>query len=40
MSVVLFDFDGTLVRGDSIGYYLRHHLLSDGTLRRTAAAAA
>jgi phosphatidylglycerophosphatase C len=35
--VVLFDFDGTLVRGDSVGHYLRHHLLARGPLRRLVA---
>lgn len=35
--VVLFDFDGTLVRGDSVGGYLLRHLLRRGLLRRAVA---
>jgi phosphatidylglycerophosphatase C len=35
--VVLFDFDGTLVRGDSVSHYLRRHLLAQGRVRRVAA---
>lgn len=35
--VVLFDFDGTLVRGDSVSHYLRRHLLARGAIRRAFA---
>ncbi len=35
--VVLFDFDGTLVRGDSVAGYLLRHLLRGGLLRRAIA---
>jgi phosphatidylglycerophosphatase C len=37
MSVVLFDFDGTLVRGDSIAFYLRNHLFGHRAWRRALA---
>ena len=39
-NVVLFDFDGTLVRGDSVTRYLLQRLLRRGSVRRIFAALA